>query len=149
MGQDFQLGLTTNIIHSSNMKTIVLVLVLVAVASAQFGGPHQGGLGGLGGAAGRAAAGGAGVGGGVGTGAGGLFGPPKNYGPKVYGPGANNRFAFPPNAFLMQRTLSLVNQVPGALIFLDTDGEISITDRFGREADIIHPLGFNLSEQFD
>merc|ERR1712183_730349 len=133
MGQDFQLGLTTNIIHSSNMKTIVLVLVLVAVASAQFGGPHQGGLGGLGGAAGRAAAGG-------------LFGPPKNYGPKVYGPGANNRFAFPPIPFLMQRALSIVNQVPGALIFLDTTGEISFTDRFGREAEIIHPSGIDLSE---
>merc|ERR1719187_2103900 len=119
------------------MKTIVLVLVLVAAVSAQ-GGPRQGGFGGQGGVGG--------AGGRAGGGAGGLFGPPKNYGPKVYGPGANNRFAIPPNPFLMQRALAIANQVPGALIFLDNTGEISFTDRFGREADIIHPSGLDLSE---
>lgn len=124
------------------MKTIMIVLVVVAAASAQLGGPRVGGLGGAGRGAGRA------VGGGTG-GLGGLFGPPRNWGPKVYGPGANNRFAFPPNTFQMERALAIVNQVPGALIFLDTNGEISFTDRFGREADIIHPSGFDLGDLID
>ncbi|XP_064082830.1 H/ACA ribonucleoprotein complex subunit 1-like [Macrobrachium nipponense] len=122
------------------MKTIALVLVLVAAASAQLGG------GNFGGGAGGNVAGGAGGAGGLTGGLGGLFGPPRNYGPKVYGPGANNRFALPPNPILMERALAIVNQVPGALIFLDTNGEIKFTDRFGREADIVHPSGIDLSE---
>ncbi|XP_066950939.1 uncharacterized protein [Macrobrachium rosenbergii] len=117
-----------------------LVLVLVAAASAQLaGGAGFGGGAGVG-------AGGAAAGGAAGGGLGGLFGPPRNYGPKVYGPGANNRFAIPPNPILIERALAIVNQVPGALIFLDVNGEIKFTDRFGREADIIHPSGIDLSE---
>ncbi|XP_068207214.1 uncharacterized protein [Palaemon carinicauda] len=119
------------------MKIIALVLVLVAAASAQLGGGAFNG-GGLGGNQGAGAAAGGGLAG--------LFGPPRNWGPKVYGPGANNRFALPPNPLLMQRALAIAEQVPGALIFLDTNGEIKFTDRFGREADIIHPSGLDLSE---
>ncbi|KAK7087026.1 hypothetical protein SK128_004605 [Halocaridina rubra] len=118
------------------MKTIVLILVLVAAASAQLGGVGQTGANSIGGA-------------GAGRGAGGLaslFPQPRNWGPKVYGPGANNRFAFQPNPFQMERALAIANQVPGALIFLDVNGEIKFTDRFGREADIIHPSGIDLGE---
>jgi len=124
--------------YLNTMKTIaLLLLVCVAAASAQFG--RQGHR--LGGRTNTV--------GGVRAGPG--FGPgpftPVNYGPKVYGPGAKNSWALPPNPVLMQRALRIANQAgQNLLVFLDTDGSIEFRDRFGREAEVLHPLGFDLSE---
>lgn len=41
---------------------------------------------------------------------------PINYGPKVYGPGALNRYAIQPSPFEMRRALSLVQNNPNAFI---------------------------------
>lgn len=38
------------------------------------------------------------------------------YGPKAYGPGLNNPYAFPPNQFQIQRALNLANARPGLLV---------------------------------
>ncbi|KAK3852329.1 hypothetical protein Pcinc_041082 [Petrolisthes cinctipes] len=51
---------------------------------------------------------------------------PINYGPKVYGQGALNRWALPPNPLSMSRALAFVERFPGALVRLDLDGELTI-----------------------
>merc|ERR1712106_995717 len=70
----------------------------------------------------------------------------RNYGPKAYGLGLNNPCAIPPNPFLMQRALALANRVPNTLVRVDTQGEIELTDKFGREAKVIDHFGQDLTE---
>ncbi|CAL4125977.1 unnamed protein product [Meganyctiphanes norvegica] len=72
--------------------------------------------------------------------------PQRNWGPKAYGPGLNNPLACPPNPFFMERALSIVNRVPNTLVRVETNGEISITDQFGREAEILDVFGRDLTE---
>lgn len=79
----------------------VVFALLVGVAVAQLAAPSAPGAGGLAGAAGGAA-------GGRNTG--------NPWGPKAYGMGLNNPWAFPPNPFMMRRALALVNSVPGSLV---------------------------------
>merc|ERR1712168_236232 len=108
------------------MGTIALLFVCVAVASAQLGGGGRGrNLGG---------GGGFGRGGGLNQ----VLCPfrPVNYGPKVYGPGANNPCARPANPLAMQRALRLANSRPDILIFQDLDGSIEFRNRFGEEAEL-------------
>jgi len=122
------------------MKTIAILLVCVAFASAQFGrtGRTSGGLGG-------------GLGGGARGGAGGLnqvLCPfrPVNYGPKVYGPGANNPCARPANPIMMQRALRLANSRSDILIFQDLDGSIEFRNRFGEEAEHLNLFGIDIQD---
>ncbi|XP_047470926.1 uncharacterized protein LOC125026489 [Penaeus chinensis] len=56
-----------------------------------------------------------------------------NWGNQVYGPGANNQFAFPPNPILMQRAIQIANLDPNLFVYLDVDGTIEFRDRFGNE----------------
>jgi|ERR1711915_520648 len=70
----------------------------------------------------------------------------RNWGPKAYGLGLNNPCAIPPNPFFMQRAISLANRVPGTLVRVDPNGEIELTDQFGREANIIDAFGRDLTE---
>ncbi|CAL4083191.1 unnamed protein product, partial [Meganyctiphanes norvegica] len=109
-----------------------------------FGSPATGGLGGSqqGGASG-------GFGGPAAGGFGGPAAPQRNWGPKAYGPGLNNPFAFPPNPFFMERALSIVNRVPNTLVRVETTGEIEITDQFGREAEILDAFGRDLTEALE
>merc|ERR1712128_378793 len=135
-----------------------------------FGGGGSGGQGGFGGNdAGFSSSGGSGFGGfgggnglrssgGFGGRSVGGFGGPcafiqaaypgqrRNYGPKAYGLGLNNPCAIPPNPFLMQRALALANRVPNTLVRVDTQGEIELTDKFGREAKVIDHFGRDLTE---
>lgn len=39
-----------------------------------------------------------------------------DYGPKVYGMGAKNPLAFPPNPFVIQRAVAIANSVPNVLV---------------------------------
>lgn len=61
------------------------------------------------------------VGAGAGTGAAGGTGAAANpgfidYGPKVYGMGAKNPIALPPNPFIIQRAIQVANSVPNVLV---------------------------------
>lgn len=99
------------------MQAILLAFVSVAVALATTG--HGTGAAGAGTNGAAAAAGATGTGA-AGAAAGGLgvfrgF-EPINYGPKVYGPGALNRWAMQPDPFVMAQALAFVNQMPGTLI---------------------------------
>lgn len=111
------------------MKTAIVFLALVGVAVAQLGSPAP--------AAGGAAP------------ANGPAAPVNPYGPRVYGMGLNNPWAFPPNPFMMRRALALINQTPGALLRVDTDGSISFTDRFGQDVDITDRFGNDLSDHIE
>merc|ERR1712212_1100810 len=73
-------------------------------------------------------------------------GPRRDWGPKAYGLGLNNPCAIPPNPFLMQRAMALANRVPNTLVRVDTQGEIELTDQFGREAKVIDHFGRDLTE---
>ncbi|KAK8378390.1 hypothetical protein O3P69_011105 [Scylla paramamosain] len=125
------------------MRTLAILLLAVSTTTAAlrvvapfnaFGAGHTG-------AAGGAAGGGAGAAGGAAGGAvGGAGGAPAaptpvNYGPKVYGAGANNLFAMPPNPFIIQRAVTIANHVPNVLVRLDIDGEVTLTNQFGQEID--------------
>merc|ERR1719234_1057495 len=70
----------------------------------------------------------------------------KDYGPKAWGLGLNNPCALPPHPILMDRAIALSNQVPGTLIKVDPNGEIELTDRFGREANVIDVWGRDLTD---
>merc|ERR1719244_2107636 len=108
------------------MKAAIIALALVVVATAS---PQGIGLGG-----GRALGGGSALG-----------RDPRfiNWGPKAYGPGLRNNLAIPVNPFFMRRALQIVNRVPGTLARVETNGEITITDQFGNEAEY---FGQDLSE---
>lgn len=111
-------------------QAILLCIVVAAAAQQQitapigasFGNGFNGGFnGGQGGAGFGAGAGGAqgGAAGAAGAGAaGGAAAGPGfiDYGPKVYGVGAKNRFALPPNPFVIQRALAVANSVPNVLV---------------------------------
>merc|ERR1711970_35874 len=73
-------------------------------------------------------------------------GPRRDWGPKAYGLGLNNPCAIPPNPFLMQRAMALANRVPNTLLRVDTQGEIELTDKFGREAKVYDHFGRDLTE---
>ncbi|MCL4165802.1 UNVERIFIED_CONTAM: hypothetical protein GTU68_007053 [Idotea baltica] len=76
--------------------------------------------------------------------------PVNPYGPKAYGPGLNNPYALPPNQFLMQRALSFANAQPGLLVRVEVNGEITLTDRFGKEVDALYDkFGNDLTEIYD
>ncbi|XP_027233227.1 uncharacterized protein [Penaeus vannamei] len=105
------------------MKTIALLLACVAVASAQRLGP--GGLGGVGNFPTQTTV--------------------TNWGNQVYGPGANNRFAFPPNPILMRRAIQIANLDPNLFVYLDIDGSIEFRDRFGNEPEE-HPHRFDFTK---
>ncbi|KAF2360679.1 hypothetical protein FHG87_008575 [Trinorchestia longiramus] len=128
------------------MKTAVIFALMVGVAVAQLSGPAVG-PGGPGPSAGGP---GPSVGGAAGPAAGGAAPRTGNpWGPRAYGMGLNNPWALPPNPFMMQRAVALVNQVPGALVRVDVDGSISITNQFGQEVDIVDNFGNEISEMFD
>ncbi|XP_045581514.1 uncharacterized protein [Procambarus clarkii] len=112
------------------MKTIVL-LALVAVASAQLGATNLGGAaGGVQGAPGAAAPGAV---------------PAANpYGPKVYGPGLNNPFAFPHNPFLVRQAEAVANTNPNLFVRVETDGGWEFTNRFGEKVDVYNAFGQEL-----
>ncbi|KAK4296166.1 hypothetical protein Pmani_031327 [Petrolisthes manimaculis] len=73
---------------------------------------------------------------------------PINWGPKVYGRGANNINAIPPQIFQMCNALRFVNSRPNVLIRLSLVGEIEITDQFGQETEIRDALGRELEFEF-
>ncbi|KAA0187115.1 hypothetical protein HAZT_HAZT009228 [Hyalella azteca] len=114
------------------MKTAVVFALLVGVAVAQLGAP----------AAPAAPAAGAPAAGATGN-------PGNPWGPRAYGMGLNNPWAIPVNPFLMRRALALVNSVPGALVRVDVDGEVAITNQFGQEVDILDGFGNEVTELFD
>lgn len=120
------------------MKTACVILMVVGVAVGQFV-ANPGPAPAAGGA--PAAAGGA-------PAAGGAAGANK-YGPRVYGMGLNNPWAFPPHPFMMQRALALLNQTPGALLRVDADGSLAFTNRFGQDVDITDMFGNELSDLID
>jgi len=70
----------------------------------------------------------------------------RDWGPKAYGLGLNNPCAIPPNPFLMERAVALSNRVPGTLVRVDPNGEIELTDKFGREAKVIDHFGRDLTD---
>lgn len=53
-----------------------------------------------------------------------------NWGNQVYGPGANNQFAFPPNPILMQRAIQIANLDPN--LFVVSISKCIISERFTR-----------------
>ncbi|CAL4083189.1 unnamed protein product, partial [Meganyctiphanes norvegica] len=149
-------------IHANMNAYVLFALVAMAVASPQFNNQRPGSVGigipaptsGFGGSqpgGGSGAFGGpsAGVGGPAAGGFGRSAAPQRNWGPKAYGPGLNNPFAFPPNPFFMKRALAIVNRVPGTLVRVETNGEISITDQFGREAEVLDAFGRDLTDQLE
>ena len=97
----------------------VAAFTVVAPQNAAFGTPGQAAGAPAAAAAAPAAAGaGAAAAGGAAAGAaGGAAGPGfVDYGPKVYGLGAKNQFALPPNPFLIQRAVAVANSVPNVLV---------------------------------
>lgn len=114
------------------MKTLAILLVLVAAASAlRVMAPHVGqARNQLGGGSATA-----------GAGAGAAARQPVNYGPKVYGPGANNLWALPPNPFTIQRAVAIANAVPNVLVRLDTNGEVVLTNTYGQEVEVQDSFG--------
>lgn len=110
------------------MKTAFVLMLVVGVAVAQM--PAAGG------AANGAATNGAAA-------------AQPNYGPRVYGMGLNNPWAFPPHPFMMQRAQALLERAPGALLRVDADGSLTFTDRFGQEVDITDNFGNDLSDLID
>merc|ERR1711970_189635 len=150
--------------EADNMKAAIILLLIGVVAAQrpiptgrQFGGGNFGGGGfGGGGSGGRSRQN---IGGGFGgNSVGGFGGGPcafiqaaypgqrRDWGPKAYGLGLNNPCAIPPNPFLMQRAMALANRVPNTLVRVDTQGEIELTDQFGREAKVIDHFGRDLTE---
>ncbi|KAL7646910.1 UNVERIFIED_CONTAM: hypothetical protein RMT77_002167 [Armadillidium vulgare] len=71
------------------------------------------------------------------------------YGPKAYGPGLNNPYAFPPNQFQVQRALNLANAQPGLLVRVAANGEVDLTDQYGREVDVYDNFGNDLTDIYD
>merc|ERR1711970_450582 len=70
----------------------------------------------------------------------------RDWGPKAYGLGLNNPCAIPPNPFLMERPIALTQRVPGTLVRVDPNGEIELTDKFGKEAKVIDAFGRDLTD---
>ncbi|XP_076035200.1 uncharacterized protein LOC143021507 [Oratosquilla oratoria] len=67
---------------------------------------------------------------------------------RIYGPGVNNRF-FKPNPFQLQYAQQIANLVPQALIRINLDGSIDITDQYGRKADVVDQFGRELTDLID
>jgi len=57
------------------------------------------------------------------------------YGPKAYGMGLNNPWAIRPNPWQMEWALEVTKTFPNTLVRVDVDGEVAITDRYGKEID--------------
>jgi len=73
----------------------------------------------------------------------------RDWGPKAYGMGLNNPCAIPPNPLLMQRAIALTQRVPNTLVRVDPNGEIELTDRFGKEAKVIDAFGRDLTDALE
>merc|ERR1711970_348729 len=73
----------------------------------------------------------------------------RDWGPKAYGLGLNNPCAIPPNPFLMQRAIALTQRVPNTLVRVDPNGEIELTDKFGKEAKVIDAFGRDLTDALE
>jgi len=73
----------------------------------------------------------------------------RNWGPKAWGPGLNNPWAFPVNPFVMQRAVALTERCPGTLARVGVDGEVIITDQQGWEVEILDMFGNELSDSID
>ncbi|KAK4296165.1 hypothetical protein Pmani_031326 [Petrolisthes manimaculis] len=73
---------------------------------------------------------------------------PINYGPKVYGPGAMNRYAIQPNPFQMRRALNLVQNNPNAFVRVEMDGDIELTNQHGMELTARGPFGQKIDLDF-
>ncbi|KAK4296164.1 hypothetical protein Pmani_031325 [Petrolisthes manimaculis] len=73
---------------------------------------------------------------------------PINWGPKVYGRGANNINAIPPQIFQMCNALRFVNSRPNVLIRLDLNGKIEVTDQFGEEYEQRDQFGREIDVEF-
>ncbi|XP_050692801.1 uncharacterized protein LOC126983766 [Eriocheir sinensis] len=128
------------------MKSLAILLVTVAAASAlQVSAPVSASFG----AGTPGAAAGVGVGQ-PGAAAGGAAANPGfvDYGPKVYGMGAKNPLALPPNPFVIQRALAVANSVPNVLVRLDLNGEITLTNQFGQEVDVVDAFGREIEYEF-
>ncbi|XP_071534986.1 uncharacterized protein [Panulirus ornatus] len=63
-----------------------------------------------------------------------------NWGPRAYGPGLNNIYALPPHPLVMQRAIQIANNFD-ALVRVDVDGDVTLTDKFGQEVDIVDSFG--------
>jgi len=69
------------------------------------------------------------------AGAGPAWGNTRNWGPQAYGPGLNNPWAVPVNAWQMQSMIKIAEGNPNLLVRADIDGELQFTDRYGMEVD--------------
>jgi len=69
------------------------------------------------------------------TAAGPAWGNTRNWGPQAYGPGLNNPWAVPVNAWQMQSMIKMAEGNPNLLVRADIDGELTFTNRFGMEVD--------------
>jgi len=63
------------------------------------------------------------------------WGNTRNWGPKAYGPGLNNPWAVPVNPMQMNSMVKIAESFPNLLVRVETDGEMSFTDRYGMEVD--------------
>jgi len=73
----------------------------------------------------------------------------RNWGPKAYGMGLNNPWAFPVNPFEMERALMLTDRCPGTLVNVGVDGEPMITDENGFEVEILDWFGNDVTDGID
>jgi len=73
----------------------------------------------------------------------------RNWGPKAYGPGLRNPWAFPVNPFVMERAVALTERCPGTLARVGIDGEVMITDQHGFEVEIMDWFGNDITEGID
>jgi len=127
------------------MKSALVFILLVGVATAQFNNLGGGSMN-TGFSAGAPTTGGAagatgGAAGGANTG--------NPWGARAYGMGLNNPWAIPPNPFMMRRALALIDTVPGALVRVDVNGQVEITNQFGQEVDIHDRFGNDLTDLYD
>jgi len=70
----------------------------------------------------------------------------RNWGPKAWGPGLNNPWAWPVNPFVMERALALTERCPGTLARVGVDGEVMITDQNGFEVEILDWFGNEITD---
>lgn len=66
----------------------------------------------------------------------------SQWGPLVYGFGLNNPNAV--NSFRMNQALKVAKSVPGVYVKVEYDGDIELTDKYGREVDVVDKFGREL-----
>ncbi|KAK8722636.1 hypothetical protein OTU49_012144 [Cherax quadricarinatus] len=111
---------------------IFILLVVIGVVSAQLGAGQVGGAAPAQGAGGAAGVGGPGA------------APVNPYGPKVYGSGLNNPFAFPHNTWEVSRAAAVAATNPNLYVRVESDGGWEFTNRFGEKVDVYNSFGQEL-----